>query len=56
MGGKIIEPHHRDILVSMIALLDEALRKADEVGLPDVAVKICNALDLADQALKSGQS
>lgn len=56
MGGKIIESHRRDTLVATIVLLETALRKADEIGLPTVAVKICHALDLAREAFDSVQN
>lgn len=56
MGGKIIKPHQRDNLVVTIALLETALRKADEIGLPDMAVKICHAMDIGREALGSDQN
>lgn len=56
MSGTIIEPQHRDTLVAIVGLLETALGKADEIGLPDAAIKICHALDIAREALDSVQN
>lgn len=56
MSGETIAPRHRDLLVATIGLLEAALRQADEISLPDVALKICHALDLAREALESVQN
>jgi hypothetical protein len=56
MGGKNMEPRHRIVLTEVIATLEDCLRQIDDIGLADMALKLCHAIDIGRKVSESVQN